>query len=205
VRNFNPALPYAGERSALMSMWCSGQFRSTFSVLIAIMLVGCLSWGKSSLAADADGYRLGAGDKIHITVYNEKDLTGDFNISDRGVLAFPLIGDVPILAKTTSEVAAQLEQRLGKDYLVAPKVSVEVLSYRPFYIVGEVKNPGSYPYVTGMKMVNAVALAGGFTNRAIKDRFMVKRAETPQSDEQPAPQDAPVYPGDVIRVQERFF
>lgn len=156
-------------------------------------------------AADAPAYKLGPGDKVRVTVFNEKDLSGDFDVNDQGEIALPLIGQLKVLGHTISEVENSITQRYGKDYLVNPRVNVEVLNYRPFFILGEVKNPGSYPYVNGMTVLNAVALAGGYTPRADKDHVLIKHADNPTVGEKPAGQDANVLPGDVIRVPERFF
>jgi protein involved in polysaccharide export with SLBB domain len=94
---------------------------------------------------------------------------------------------------------------LKPDYLKDPRVSVEVLNYRPFYIIGEVKKPGSYAYVSGMTVVNAIALAGGYTYRARENKFLVTRATDPKNIKHPADHDTQVLPGDVIEVPERFF
>ena len=106
---------------------------------------------------------------------------------------------------TISQVEKTITDRYGKDYLVNPRVNVEVLNYRPFFILGEVKNPGSYPYVNGMTVLNAVALAGGYTPRADKSHAMIKHADDPNAAGTRVPEDATVLPGDVIRIQERFF
>jgi protein involved in polysaccharide export with SLBB domain len=153
----------------------------------------------------ATAYKLGSGDKVRVTVFNEKDLSGDFDVNDQGLLALPLIGQVRVTGLTLSEAQDLITQKYGKDYLVNPRVNVEVLNYRPFFILGEVKSPGSYPFVNGISIVNAVALAGGYTPRANHDRIVVKRASDPAAGEQPVREDSPVLPGDVIRVQERFF
>jgi polysaccharide export outer membrane protein len=154
---------------------------------------------------DAAAYRLGTGDKVRITVFGEKDLSGDFDVNDQGVAALPLIGPTKLAGKTISEAETQITASYAKDYLVNPRVNVEVLNYRPFFILGEVKNPGSYPYVNGMTVVNAVALAGGYTPRAKRDHVMVKRAAKAVAGEQEVGEDAVILPGDVIRVPERFF
>jgi len=156
-------------------------------------------------AQGAVAYRLGTGDKVRVTVFNEKDLSGDFDVNDQGLLALPLIGQVKVVGLTLSEAQGLITQKYGRDYLVNPRVNVEVLNYRPFFILGEVKNPGSYPYVNGISIVNAVALAGGYTPRANRDRIVVKHASDPAAGEQPVREDSPVLPSDVIRVLERFF
>jgi len=155
--------------------------------------------------AQTAGYRLGSGDKLRITVFNEKDLSGDFDVNDQGLVALPLIGQVKVGGLTITEAQELITQRYGKDYLVNPRVNVEVLNYRPFFILGEVKNPGSYPYVNGMTVLNAVALAGGYTPRANRNNITVKRASNPQGSEVEVQEDTVVLPGDVIRIHERFF
>lgn len=166
---------------------------------------GCLLCLQAARAADEPAYRLGPGDKLRVTVFNETDLSGEFDVSDQGTIALPLIGQVKILGKTITETDALIAQRYGADYLVHPQVSVEVLNYRPFFILGEVKSPGGYPFISGMTVLNAVALAGGYTPRADHGDILLKRANTPNAQEQRVGEDTPVLPGDVIRVKERFF
>ena len=120
-------------------------------------------------------YRLGSGDKVRVTIFNEKDLSGEFDVNDQGLVALPLIGQVKVGGMSLSEAQDLITQKYGRDYLVNPRVNVEVLNYRPFFILGEVKNPGSYPYVNGISIVNAVALAGGYTPRANRNRIVVKQ------------------------------
>jgi protein involved in polysaccharide export with SLBB domain len=185
-------------------MWCINA-RFVRQLVIAVALFAVAQLPTVACAADAPAYKLGTGDKVRVTVFNEKDLSGDFDVNDQGVIGLPLIGQVPVRGKTLSEVEDTIASRYGKDYLVDPKVNVEVLNYRPFFILGEVKNPGSYPYVNGMKVLNAIALAGGYTPRARQDGVLIKHADAPQIGEQPAVEDMVVLPGDVIRVPERFF
>lgn len=156
-------------------------------------------------AEDTAAYRLGTGDKVRVTVFGEKDLSGDFDVNDQGMVALPLVGPTKLAGRTISEAEAQITQSYGKDYLVNPRVNVEVLNYRPFFILGEVQKPGSYPYVNGMTVVNAVALAGGYTPRANRGHIAVKRAAKTAAGEQEVGEDAIILPGDVIRVPERFF
>jgi polysaccharide export outer membrane protein len=173
-------------------------------LLILLCLALCLVAGPTR-AEDAPAYKLGAGDKVRVTVFNEKDLSGDYDVSGQGDVALPLIGQVRVAGQTISQVEDIITQKYGKDYLINPRVNVEVLNYRPFFILGEVKTPGSYPYQSGMAVINAVALAGGYTPRANKDRLYIKHANNPQASEQQVPEDYPVLPGDIIRVPERFF
>ena len=156
-------------------------------------------------AADLKGYTLGAGDKLRITVYNEPDLSGEFEVNGEGFVSVPLLGQIKVIGQTTVEAQTLLTQKYGKDYLVNPNVTVEVTNYRPFFIIGEVNHPGGYPYVNGMTIINAVALAGGYTPRANHDRIKVKHGSDKADQQQEVKEDAAVFPGDVIEVPERFF
>lgn len=156
-------------------------------------------------ATDANAYRLGPGDKLRITVFNEETLSGEYEVDGSGVLAMKLLGIIPAGGKTVPEVTRSIEDKLKEGYLLNPSVAIEVLNYRPFYVLGEVKEPGKYAYVTGMTVLNAVALAGGFTYRAKQRRVLVIRATDPDKKEEVAEQNTVIWPGDIIRVPERFF
>lgn len=172
-------------------------------ILSGILLLLLLS--VPAIAADGNEYRLGTGDRLRVTVFGDDQLSGEFQVSAAGMIAMPLIGEVEARGRTTSELEGLVAERLKQDYLKNPKVSVEVIDYRPFYVLGEVKNPGSYPYVNGMRVVNAIALAGGFTYRARESRMTIKRDIDGQLQEMDADQGTTVMPGDVIEVSERFF
>ncbi|MDE1145969.1 MAG: polysaccharide export protein [Azospirillaceae bacterium] len=154
----------------------------------------------------ANDYQLGPGDRVRITVFGQADLSGEYAVDGTGILSFPLVGQVHAGSLTAGQLGHTLESSLSPNYLKNPRVSVEVLSYRPFYILGEVKTPGSYAYVSGMSVLNAVALAGGFTYRARDDDFRLTRTgkdgKKTQVDADPT---TPVQPGDVITVRERYF
>lgn len=158
-----------------------------------------------SLPADATlDYRLGSGDKLRLMVFGEPDLSGEFDVSGSGRVALPLIGQVEAEGLTLSQLEAAIAAKLQDGYLNNPRVSVEVLNYRPFYIFGEVGSPGQYPYTSGMTVLNAVAVAGGYTYRANQDRVYITRGEGAEV-AYPASQAVKVLPGDVVRVSERFF
>ena len=179
--------------------------RKLYSTVLLALVVCWVLWPASQASAETAAYRLGTGDKVRVTVFNEKDLSGDFDVNDQGLVALPLIGQVQVGGLTLSQAQDLITQKYGKDYLVNPRVTVEVMNYRPFFILGEVKNPGSYPFVNGMTIVNAVALAGGYTPRANRNHIVIKRAANPGAGEQEVQEDGAVLPGDVIRVPERFF
>ncbi len=205
--------------------------RTLFSMILAVLLVsGCqmMSYppaGSASKPAQAareqappaeagkpasvappsdEDYRLGAEDKIKINVYGEADLSGEFMVDSSGVLSAPFIGQIPVKGLTLREFEAVYATKLREaEILKDPKVSAEVTSFRPIYVLGEVKKPGQYAYVSGMTIQKAVALAEGFTYRASESRVEVTRGGrkftidvTPQTK---------VLPGDEIRILERFF
>ncbi len=175
------------------------------ALILAALWLAPMAGHEAAAAATAANYTLGAGDKLKITVFGEDDLSGDFVIAGDGTMALPLIGDVPAGGKSLRGLEQLITTRLKDGYLKAPQVSVEVINYRPFYILGEVQRPGSYPYVNGMTVLTAVALGGGFTYRARKEPIYVSRAGDEERKEMPVNPDDPILPGDVIRVRERFF
>lgn len=171
-------------------------------------IVACLIAGLSITAARADeaaAYRLGTGDLLRVTVFGHADLSGEFEVSIAGEVTLPLVGNISARDLSLGELEDRIIGGLKPDYLKNPQVSVEVLNYRPFYIIGEVKNPGSYPYVGGMRVINAVAIAGGFTYRARENRLLIRRAGSPNEEPEAAGPATIVLPGDVIEVPERFF
>lgn len=150
-------------------------------------------------------YRLGSGDKIRVTVFGEEQLSGEFFVGASGKVALPLLGEIQAGGLTLREFQAEVETALKDGYLKEPKVSAEVLNYRPFYILGEVNKPGTYPYTSGLTVVNAVATAEGFTYRANTKRVFIKRANELSEKEYPLTTTTMVAPGDTIRIAERFF
>lgn len=149
-------------------------------------------------------YRLGSGDKLRVIVYGEQDLSGEFDVTGSGKVSLPLIGQVQATGLTLEEFEAEIRGKLQEGYLTNPKVSVEVLNYRPFYIIGEVGKAGEYPYTNGMNVLNAVAVAGGFTYRADDQRVFISRGGQEEV-AYPVSQSIRVLPGDIVRVPERFF
>ncbi len=160
---------------------------------------------KNTSASASQGYKFGSGDLIKVTVFNHEDLSGEYTINGAGFVALPLVGDVLAKDLTVKQVEEGIVAKLRPDYLLNPRVSVQVLNYRPFYILGEVKEPKSYPYVDGMTYLNAVAIAGGFTYRAKEDHVLVIRANDAKKNELKLSIDDKVQPGDQIHVEERFF
>lgn len=154
-------------------------------------------------AAQERAYRLGAGDAVKVTVFGEPDLSGTVSVDAAGGLALPLIGDVPVAGLTLPQAEAAVTAELADGYLRQPRVALEVVNYRPFYILGEVRNPGEYPYAAGMTVMKAAALAGGFTYRADEDDVEITAEDAAEARE--AAPDSRVMPGDTIVIGERFF
>ncbi len=157
----------------------------------------------ASIAAD-DNYRLGAEDKVKISVFGEADLSGEFVVDSSGVLAAPFIGQIQVKGLTLREFEVAYANKLREaEILLDPKVSAEVVSFRPIYVLGEVKKPGQYAFVSGMTVQKAVALAEGFTYRASESRVEITRGGRKFTVE--ATPQTKVLPGDEIRILERFF
>lgn len=156
-------------------------------------------------AAEVPVYRLGADDKVRINVYGEDALNAEYLVGSDGNISFPLLGMVEAKGLTIAELQALLTRRLAETAINDPKVSVDVVEYRPFYVLGEVQKAGQYPYRTGMTVMAAIATAGGFTYRANEKTVMIQRfGETVEKSYPLSPQTI-VLPGDTIRVKERFF
>lgn len=178
--------------------------------IFAVLVTGCAS---NVPVADVSSprfhrtaaYKLGPGDRLRVLVFEEADLSGEFQIGDSGSVALPLIGTVAAQDQTVDALRAAIVTRLAGRYLKNPRVTVEVLNYRPFVILGEVIKAGSYPYTSGLTALGAVAAAQGFTYRADQRRIFI-RGEG-QTEERAYGTDAnvSVLPGDTIRVGERFF
>jgi polysaccharide export outer membrane protein len=181
------------------------------AIMLAVVSFGWVHQvrAQASAAADVqrvlDDYRLGAGDKIRVIVFGEEALTGEFFVGGSGKVSLPLIGEVQAAGLTIKEFQAEVTTSLQEGYLKDPKVSAEVLTYRPFYILGEVNKPGEYPYTNGLTVLNAVATANGFTYRANTKKVFVRHARDTSEHEYPLTTSTAVAPGDTIRIAERFF
>lgn len=150
-------------------------------------------------------YRLGAGDKIRVITFGEQNLTGEFFVSGAGKVSLPLIGEIDAVGLSLPQFSKAIEEKLKQGYLKDPRVSTEVLNYRPFYILGEVRSPGTYPYTNALTVKNAVATAGGFTYRANQRKVFIRRAAEDKEQAYGLTDTTPVAPGDTIRIGERLF
>ncbi len=176
----------------------------------ALALGGCvqhrqLAHSELFAASGQEPYTLANGDRLRIIVFGQDSLSNSYGVDSGGQISMPLIGTVSALGQTTRSLEAAIAGRLRNGYLREPKVSVEVEQYRPFFILGEVTQSGQYPYVSGMTVQTAVAIAGGFQPRA--DRYVadVTRQINGEVVTGRVPLDTPVRPGDTITIRERFF
>jgi polysaccharide export outer membrane protein len=179
------------------------------------LLVSCASATLSSKAfaqgqplppaAGAGSYVLGPNDRIRLKVYGEADITGEYEVDSNGQVSIPLAGHITAAGLTTKQLERSIMSALAKGIVRDPRVNVEIALYRPYYILGEVKKGGEYPYRLGLTVMDAVASAGGFTYRANENKVYLRRSGA--GAEEILALDAPilVFPGDNIRVPERFF
>ncbi len=160
----------------------------------------------NGMAAVSGDYRLGPNDRTRITVFGQPNLTGEFTLDGTGSIAYPLIGNINANGLTPTELQQTIANRLDHDYLRNPSVAVEVLTRRPFYVIGEVQKPGNYPYVTDMTALNAVAMAGGYTYRARTTEYYIKRLDqNGRMVRVVAKPETILRPGDTLEVRERYF
>ncbi|HEX2554755.1 MAG TPA: polysaccharide biosynthesis/export family protein [Microvirga sp.] len=184
-------------------------------LFLMLLPVACdtLDGGRSVTASTGSAYvptavpeaRLGPGDKVRITIFGEDRLSGEYQIDATGSLSLPLAGSFQAAGLTKSELERLITRKFPSDILKNPRVLVDVTSFRPFYIMGEVNNPGEHQMRIGLNVVTAVALAGGHTYRASKSRIMIQRGGTGPMEEHPFDTSVSVMPGDLLRVPERYF
>ena len=152
-----------------------------------------------------EAMRLQAGDKIRVTVYGEDKISGEYEIDPSGFVSLPLAGTVQAAGQTKISLEQSLSEKLKSNYLRDPKVTVDVATFRPIYVLGEVQKPGEYPFRSGLNVVSAMAVAGGATYRASNSRVLIQRSGEPALKEYALDPSIPIMPGDVLRVPERYF
>ncbi|MCQ8885984.1 polysaccharide export protein [Pseudoalteromonas agarivorans] len=157
-----------------------------------------------SLAQSEKSYVLGAGDKVEIKVFGQPDLEVTALLGNSGEVNYPFLGKVTLSGLNTSEVEQVIANGLRPDYLVNPNVYVQVVQYRPFYIHGEVKSPGAYPYQPAMTVNQAIALAGGLTERASTEKIFIYKEQTKQQ-QQKGNLNSKIAAGDTIKIEQRLF
>ena len=197
---FDPAgcLPAARRRAGAFLFFMAWLFLAS-----ALLVMYPEANAQGSIAGDA--YHLGPGDKIVITVFGEPDLSMDFQLNDTGTLSYPFLGELGVAGLNVTELEKLITDGLKGPYLVDPDVAVSIREYRPFFISGEVKRPGGIPYQPGLTLQGAIALGGGFTERAAKDKVMVIRANDVEQTSQSIDLDGLVGPGDLITIEQSFF
>jgi len=188
----------------------AGVFRvsksSRFSVALvaALCLLGAI-WGSIS-PLQAQDYKLGSGDKVRVVVLADPEFSGEYEVDASGSISARMIGRISVIGMTTAELETALAERYrSAGYLRNPKLTVELLSARPFFVLGEIAKPGSYAYVAGLTVAQAVAIAVGYTRRASTSRMKIKRFGSPQGAEESVTEDTKISPGDILRVPERYF
>jgi protein involved in polysaccharide export with SLBB domain len=149
--------------------------------------------------------RLQAGEKIRVTVYGEASLSGDYQIDPSGYLSLPLAGTVKAAGLTQAELEQELAKKFRSEYLRSPRVTVSITEFRPFYILGEIEKPGSYPYTSGLNVLSAIAIAGGTTYRGSRSTVLIQHPGESGMREYPLASSVPVLPGDIIRIPQRYF
>ncbi len=188
-------------------------FQVAIVVCLAVLLAGCQT-GHSGLvqhasATDGDAYetsyRLGPEDRLRLIVFGQDDLSNIYTIDGDGRISVPLIGLVTVAGLTTAEVESVVGDKLRNGFIRNPNVTVEVQTYRPFFILGQVRQPGQYPFQSGITVKSAVAIAGGFTDRAMQRRVKITRTIGAETYRATAKSDTLVMPGDTIEVFERLF
>ena len=150
-------------------------------------------------------YQLGSGDRIKISVFGQDDLSMEVRLPDVGTINYPFLGEIKLVGLTADEVEKKIYAGLLGDYLVNPSVSVAIVEYRPFFIDGEVKRPGGYPYQPGLSVNKAAALAGGYTERAARDKITIIREKDGRTNEFTVTVSDMIQPGDIITINQRFF
>ncbi len=180
---------------------------SAFARLVgALALVLTAATAALAQSDSISNYRLGSGDVISIQVLGEEDLKRErIRLSDAATISYPILGEIKLFGKTIAELETLIREGLAGRYLVNPQVTVTINEYRSFFINGQVEKPGGYPYIPGLTVRKAVSLAGGFRERASKEKIFVIRDDDRSQKSQRVTQDEMVRPGDIITVEESFF
>jgi protein involved in polysaccharide export with SLBB domain len=180
--------------------------RAFLLCLLFLLVAGC--GGGTVQAPSGTGpvvYKLGPGDRLRIQTYGEERLSGEFLVDGQGRIAFPLIGQVAADDKTADELQSLLTAKLGEQALRNPRITVEVLNYRPVYILGEVSKPGEFPFSAQLRVYSLVAKAGGFTYRANRKLVYIQHAGAPGEIAYRLDSTTLVQPGDTVRIGDRLF
>jgi protein involved in polysaccharide export with SLBB domain len=158
-----------------------------------------------SIATTITDLRIQPGEKLRVTVFGEDKLSGDYDVDPSGSVSLPLAGTVKASGLTKAALELELAKRFRSEYLRNPKVTVDISAFRPFYILGEVGQPGEHPYKSGLNVMTAIAVSGGNTYRSSNTRVLIQRSGEITMKEYPMSSAVPIYPGDLIKVPERYF
>lgn len=153
----------------------------------------------------SDTYIIGTGDKLRIIVFDEADLSGTFDVDGNGYVSLPLVGQVKVAGLSSTKAEQTIVSLYANGYLKEPRVNVEIAQYRPFYVIGQVNKPGEYPYVNDMSLPNAIALAGGYTDKAEQGGVYIRRDDQTAEKYYDADGVVKIYPGDVVRIPASPF
>jgi polysaccharide export outer membrane protein len=209
-----PVPPSGGTgRAGRVGLRAGHRERAVLRRFLTIVICAASLWGcadsdvdlSSTRGATGAAYRLDSGDHLRIVVYGDQQLSGDYLVDDEGAISMPLINRVEARGLTATDLEQTLTKRLADGFLVDPSVNVQVQGMRPFFILGEVKQPGQYSYANSMTVLSAVAVAGGFTYRAKTDYVQITRRDGTKVVKGRADLSSLVQPGDVVFIYERFF
>jgi protein involved in polysaccharide export with SLBB domain len=190
---------------------CLGRALALAAILGSLSLSGCAQIGMSPSKLTADPasldriFRLGTGDRLKVTVFGEEELSGEADVNASGNVSLPLLGEVPAKGRTIEQFTEGLRAKLEEGYLKNPKIGVQVIHYRPIYVQGEVRNGGEFPFKLGLKVADAVAMAGGYSYRADTSFINLRREGDADTRAVALQGDIPLLPGDNILIPERFF
>ena len=178
---------------------------SQFFFILALFVVAPMQAVASGQSMSFSSYTLNAGDLISIKVFDEDDLHLEARLTDAGTISYPFLGEIQVRGRTVGELEQVITSGLKGDYLINPRVNVTIVEYRKFFVRGEVKKPGGFSFEPGLTLEKAIALAGGFSQRANKKDVKVTRQISGAKREESIAIDGAVYPGDIINVEESFF
>ncbi len=177
--------------------------RNMLKQMYGWLLLLCM-FATTALAQESDNYTLGPGDTIVIQVFGQDDMKIETQLTDSGTINYPFLGTLKVTGMTIKQLEQRIYTGLKGDYFVEPNVFVGIVQYRPFYIHGEVKKPGGYPYQPGMTVNQAIALAGGLTERASKEKIFISREGEKEKNTQ-GDLNSRINAGDTITIEQRFF
>ena len=177
----------------------------SLAILLVLSFMFSLVTNVKAQTVEFSQYTLGSGDTVSITVYGQKDLSLETRLTDIGVINYPYLGEISVLGMTVSGLESFIFEGLKGDYLINPSVSVSIIEYRPFFINGEVNDPGGYPYQPGLTVDKAAALAGGYTERASKTKIFIDRSVNGKQVKLNADRYMQILPGDIVNIEQSFF